>query len=183
MRKLIAQEVISLDGFFAGLNGEVDWHLVGDEYEEYAKKFLESLDMLLFGRVTYQLMASYWPTASGDIATQMNGHAKVVFSKTLKEAAWENTRLVSENAVEEIRNLKEQPGKDLAILGSADLASSLLNAALIDEYHLTVVPVVLGSGKPLFKDVHDRVKMKLKNVNTLRSGHVQLFYETVEKKK
>ncbi|WP_243293066.1 dihydrofolate reductase family protein [Bacillus sp. FJAT-47783] len=181
MRKLIAQEVISLDGFFAGPNGEVDWHQVDHEYEEYAKEFLESLDMLLFGRVTYQLMASFWPTATGDIATQMNRHAKVVFSKTLKEASWENTRLVNENALGEIRKLKEQPGKDLAVLGSAELASCLLNAGLINEYHITVVPVVLGSGKPLFKDVHDRVKMKLKSVNTLGSGHVQLFYETVKK--
>jgi dihydrofolate reductase len=177
MRKLIVQEMITIDGFFAGPNGEIDWHNVDDEYGEYAKNFLNSIDVLLFGRVTYQLMASYWPTASNDIAHKMNTIPKIVFSKTLKKVEWQNTRLVIEDVVEEIKNLKQQPGKDLAILGSADLASNLMNAGLIDEYQITVVPVVLGNGKPLFKDTHDRVTMKLLNSKTLRSGSVQLFYQ------
>lgn len=177
MRKIIVQELVSIDGFFAGPNGEIDWHNVDDEYGEYAKDFLNSLDVLLFGRVTYELLASYWPTASDDIAHKMNTLPKIVFSKTLMKVEWQNTRLVIENAVEEIKNLKQQPGKDLAILGSADLVSYLMNAGLIDEYQITVVPVVLGNGKPLFKDIHDRVTMKLLKSKTLRSGSVQLFYQ------
>lgn len=177
MRKLIVQELVSIDGFFAGPNGEIDWHNVDNEYSEYAKDFLNSLDVLLFGRVTYELMASNWPTASDDIAHKMNTLPKIVFSKTLKKVEWQNTRLIIENAVEEIKNLKQQPGKDLAILGSADLVSYLMNAGLIDEYQITVVPVVLGNGKPLFKDIHDRVTMKLLKSKTLRSGSVQLFYQ------
>jgi dihydrofolate reductase len=177
MRKLIVQELVTIDGFFAGPNGEIDWHNVDDEYREYAKDFLNSLDVLLFGRVTYQLMASYWPTASNDIAHKMNTLPKIVFSKTLWKVEWQNTRLVIENVIEEVKNLKQQPGKDLAILGSAALVSYLMNAGLIDEYQITVVPIVLGNGKPLFKDIHDRVTMKLLKSKTLRSGSVQLFYQ------
>jgi len=177
VKKLIVQEIVSLDGFFAGSNGEIDWHRADDEYGEYAKEFLESVGTLLFGRATYQLMRSYWPTAAGGIADKMNTLPKIVFSKTLEEVDWENTRLVKENVVEAIAHLKLQPGKDLAILGSADLASYLLKAGLIDEYHITVVPVVLGSGKPLFKDIQDRVNMKLLKSNLLRSGSMQLHYQ------
>ncbi|MFD2611052.1 dihydrofolate reductase family protein [Paenibacillus gansuensis] len=177
MRKLIAQELVSMDGFFAGPNGEIDWHNVDDEYSEYAKDFLDTLDVLLFGRVTYQLMEDYWITASGDIAHKMNTLPKIVFSKTLKNVGWQNTRLVVDHVVDEIKNLKSQSGKDLAILGSGDLVSYLMNAGLIDEYQITVVPVVMGTGKPLFKDIHDRVNMKLLKSKTLRSGSVQLFYQ------
>ncbi|WBX79336.1 dihydrofolate reductase family protein [Virgibacillus salarius] len=181
MRKLIAQELMSLDGFFAGLHGEVDWHRVGSEYEAYAQNFLESLDMLLFGRITYQHMASYWPSATGNIARLMNAHTKIVFSNTLQEATWENTRLIQRNAENEISKLKQEAGKDLAILGSADFSSNMLNAGLIDEYHITVAPVVLGKGKPLFKEVQERVTMKQIHTQTLQSGHVQLFYQVKNK--
>ncbi|MCD9022628.1 dihydrofolate reductase family protein [Cohnella silvisoli] len=177
MRKLIVQELVSIDGFFAGPNGEIDWHLVDDEYGEYAKDFLNSLDILLFGRATYQLMVSYWPTETNDFADIMNSIPKIVISKTLEKVDWQNTRLVNENIVEEITQIKQESGKDLAILGSADLASSLLNAGLIDEYQITVVPVVLGDGKPLFKDMHDRVNMKLLKSRVLHSGCIQLHYQ------
>jgi dihydrofolate reductase len=178
MRKLIVQELVSIDGFFAGPDGEIDWHRVDDEYRDYAKDFLNSLDALLFGRVTYQLMASYWPTASNDIADKMNTLTKIVFSKTLEEVEWQHTRLVKENVVEEITHRKQQQGKDMAILGSADFASYLMHAGLIDEYHITVVPVVLGNGMPLFKNIHERVNMKLVKSRTLgSSGSVQLFYQ------
>jgi len=177
LRKLIVQEMITLDGYFAGPNGEIDWHRVDDEeYGAFAAAFVHSVEALLFGRITYQLMADYWPKASDGIADRMNTMPKIVFSKTLEHADWQNTRLVKENIVEEIKHLKQQPGKDLAILGSANLASFLLNAGLIDEYHVTVVPVVLGQGEPLFKDIQQRTNMRLLKTNTLRSGCVQLFY-------
>jgi len=177
MRKLIVQEMVTIDGFFAGLNGEIDWHRVDDEYEAYAIEFLHSLDALLFGRVTYQLMASYWPAVTHGIANRMNSIPKLVFSKTLERADWQNTRLVQENVVEEITRLKRQRGKDLAILGSANLASYLLQAGLIDEYQLTVVPIVLGEGKPLFQKAHERQNMRLQKLRALRSGCIQLHYK------
>ncbi|RDU37919.1 dihydrofolate reductase [Neobacillus piezotolerans] len=178
MRKLIAQELVSLDGFFSGANGEIDWHIVDDEYSEYALDLLNTVSMILFGRVTYQLMASYWPNESNDIAHKMNSSQKIVFSKTLESVHWQNTQLVSHNYIDQIQNLKQQPGKDLLILGSAELVSLLLNKGLIDELHLTVVPIVLGCGKPLFKDIDKRMKMDLYNSKTLRCGSVQLFYQT-----
>ncbi|MFK7694917.1 dihydrofolate reductase family protein [Paenibacillus sp. HJGM_3] len=177
MRKLIVQEFVTLDGFFAGPNGEIDWHIVDEEYDEYANRFLHSVDMLLFGKVTYQMMASYWPTAHHGIADFMNSISKVVVSTSLENAEWQNTRLVKENVVEEITRLKQQSAKDMAIFGSASLASTLLYADLIDEYQLTVAPVVLGEGKPLFRDVQDRINMKLLRTRTLQSGCIQLHYQ------
>lgn len=177
MRKLIMQELVSLEGFFAGTNGEIDWHRIDDEYSRYAEEFLNSVDTILFGRVTYELMAKYWPSASGDIAFKMNTLPKIVFSQTLDKVEWQCTTLVKSNVVEEIVNLKEQSDKDLAILGSGTLASYLINAGLIDEFHITIVPVVLGSGMPLFKNIHQRMNMKLLKSRTLSSsGGVQLFY-------
>ncbi|MBS4196505.1 dihydrofolate reductase family protein [Lederbergia citri] len=177
MRKLIVQELVSLDGFFAGSNGEIDWHHVDDEYDEYAKGFLNSVDLLLFGRVTYHLMENFWPTATNDIAYKMNTLPKIVFSTKLEKVQWQNTRLIKENIVEEVKQLKQLPGKDMAILGSADLASYLMNAGLVDEFQITIVPVVLGNGKPLFKDIHDRVGMKLLRSKMFKSGNVLLYYE------
>lgn len=177
MKKLIVQELVSIDGFFSGSKGEIDWHHVDDEYDDYAINFLNSVDVLLFGRVTYQLMMGHWPTASGEIAHKMNTLPKIVFTKTLEKVDWQFTRLVKENIIEEIKNLKQQPGKDLAILGSANLASYLMNAGLVDEYQLTVIPVVLGNGRPLFKDIRGKIYMKLLKSNTFRSGSVQFFYQ------
>ncbi|WP_409271729.1 dihydrofolate reductase family protein [Neobacillus sp. SCS-31] len=178
MRKLIAQELVSLDGFFSGANGEIDWHIVDDEYTEYALDLLNSVSMLLFGRVTYQLMASYWPNESNEIAHKMNSLQKIVFSKTLESVVWKNTKIVSDSYIDEIQTLKQQPGKDLLILGSAELVSFLLNKGLIDELHLTVVPIVLGSGKPLFREMQNRMKITLFKSKTLGCGSVQLFYQT-----
>jgi len=166
-----------MDGFFAGPNGEIDWHQADDEYIAYAKAFLNNVDMLLFGRVTYQLMAAYWPTSTQDIAHEMNMLPKLVVSKTLNGADWNNTTVVKENVVDVIASLKQQPGKPLAVLGSASLASYLRNAGLVDEYHLTVVPVLLGHGKSLFTELRYSVNMKLLKSSVHRSGNVQLHYQ------
>lgn len=178
MGKLIVQEMITLDGFFAGPEGEIDWHRVDEEYNEYAAQFLHSVDALLFGRITYRLMESYWPTASGEIADHMNSLNKIVVSKTMQSAEWSNTRLIGDDAAEEIARLKRQPGKDIAIFGSGSLVSFLMNARLIDEWHLIVVPVVLGKGKPLFAGVSERMGLKLVRTCTMRSGNVRLYYES-----
>jgi dihydrofolate reductase len=179
MRKLIVSELVSLDGFFAGPNGEIDWHRVDDEHNADSEEFLSSIDALIFGRITYELMASYWTTATGAIAVKMNKLPKIVFSRTLENVEWQFSRLAKGNPVEEIASLKSQSGKDLAILGSGNLASYLMNARLIDEFHITIVPVVLGSGIPLFKNIHERANLILLNSRTSNtSGNVQLVYKT-----
>ena len=163
MRKVILFDMATLDGFFAGPNGEIDWHRVDEEFNEFAIAQLDSADGLLFGRVTYQGMASYWPTdmARTDdpiVAGKMNTLPKIVFSRTLDKVEWNNTRLVKGNVEEEISKLKQQPGQDWLLFGSADLASTLTNLGLIDEYRVMVNPVVLGHGKPLFKDIKEKLK-------------------------
>jgi dihydrofolate reductase len=177
MRRLIVSNVMSLDGFFEGPNGEFDWPVVEEEFFGYAREMLRSVDTILFGRRTYLFMAAYWPTAPRDeIAEQMNGLRKVVFSRTLERAEWENSHLVRGDAAEEVVKLKRASGKDLVILGSASLASSLLTANLIDEYRVILEPVVLGRGNPLFKSIDGRIKMKLTNTRVLGTGVVVLYY-------
>ncbi|HEX3640783.1 MAG TPA: dihydrofolate reductase family protein [Ktedonobacteraceae bacterium] len=182
MRKVIVSMMVTLDGFFAGPNGEIDWHVVDDEFNEYADDFLSSVDTLLFGRVTYQLMADYWPSPSATtddpiIADKMNQLHKIAFSKTLEKVEWNNSRLVKGNITEEIAKLKQQPGKDMAIFGSGSIVSTLTQLGLIDEYRIMVNPVVLGNGKPLFKDIHDKLNLKLLRTKTFRSGNIMLCYQ------
>ncbi len=182
MGKIILFNMVTLDGFFAGPNEEIDWHHVDGEFNEFAIAQLNSAGGLLFGRATYQGMASYWPTdmaRTNDpvVADKMNTLPKIVFSKTLERADWNNTRLVKGNVAEEISKLKQQPGRDWLLFGSADLASTLTHLGLIDEYRVMVNPVVLGSGKPLFKDVEDRLNLKLVSTKAFRNGNVLLCYE------
>ena len=182
MGKVISFNMVTLDGFFAGPDGAIDWHHVDAEFNEFAIAQLDSAGGLLFGRVTYQLMASYWPTDMGMkddpvVASKMNALPKIVFSKTLEKAEWNNTRLVKGNVAEEISRLKRQPGKDWFLFGSADLASTLTNYGLVDEYRVMVNPVVLGSGKPLFKGVKDKLDLKLASTKAFRSGNVLLSYQ------
>ena len=186
MRKVFLFMMVSLDGFYEGPNHEIDWHNVDEEFNEFAINQLNEVDMLLFGRVTYQGMASYWPTpfAQEDdpiVAEKMNTLPKLVFSTTLEQAEWNNTRLVKEHIAEEISNLKRQPGKDLAIFGSSDLAVSFMHMGLLDEIRVIVNPVVLGAGKPLFKGLDDRVHLKLVGTKTFDSGNVLLYYKPAEK--
>jgi dihydrofolate reductase len=182
MRKVILFNMVTLDGFFEGPNGEIDWHKVDEEFNQFAIDQLNSVDVLLFGRVTYELMASYWPTpaATADdpiVAEKMNTMPKIVFSRTLEKAEWNNTRLVKENVVEEITRLKQQPGQDLIIFGSADLTATFIQYGLIGEYRIMVNPVVLGNGKPLFKGIKDKFNLKLLKTKTFRSGNVLLYYQ------
>ncbi len=178
--------MVSLDGYFEGPNREIDWHNVDDEFNEQAVELLDNVDYLMFGRVTYQLMAGYWPTPtaiSNDpiVAERMNSLPKIVFSKTLDKAEWMNTRLVKTNIEEEVSKLKQPPGKDIAIFGSSDLSLTLLQHNLIDEIRIMVNPVVLGSGKPLFQGINDRLKLKLLKAKTFNSGNVMLYYRPVAK--
>jgi len=180
MRKLIMWNMVTLDGFFEGPKSwELDWHnyVWGDELEQLSLEQLKAADMLLFGRVTYQGMAEYWTSAEGEIADFMNKVPKVVFSRTLEKAEWNNTRLVKANAEEEVARLKQQPGKDMLIFGSANLSATLMQNGLIDEYRLGINPIVLGGGNPLFKPSPHRMKMKLLEARPLKSGCVILRYK------
>jgi dihydrofolate reductase len=130
-------------------------------------------------------MASYWPTPAAQaddpmVAEKMNTMPKIVFSRTLDKVEWNNTRLVKGDAVKEISELKQQPGRDLLIFGSADLASNLTNLGLIDEYRIMVNPVVLGKGNPLFKDIKEKLNLRLLRTKTFSNGNVLLYYEPVK---
>jgi len=182
MGRLIMWNLVTLDGFFEGAEKwSLDWHDIawGDELKEFSVVQLRSADMLLFGRITYQGMASHWPTAKGKIAQLMNSIPKVVFSQTLDRADWNNTRLVSGSPVEEIPKLKGEVSKDILLFGSATLASGLMAAGLIDEYRLCQTPVVLGKGTALFKPMGHSTRMYLLDVKPLTSGAVILRYEPV----
>jgi len=151
----------------------------GDELEQMSNDQLKAADLLLFGRVTYQGMASYWPTAKGETAELMNGIAKVVFSRTLDRAEWNNTQLVKADAEQVVARLKQQSGKDMLIFGSANLSSQLMEKGLIDEYRLGMNPLVLGGGNPLFKPSGHMRRMKLLEARPLKSGCVILRYQPI----
>ncbi len=182
MRKVYLFNMITLDGYFEGpRKWEIDWHNVDDEFNEYAIDQLNGTGVILFGRVTYEGMAGYWPTARAIendpvVARMMNSIPKVVFSRTLKEATWDNTRVVRDNIGDELARLKQERGKDIAIFGSAKLASTLDSVGLIDEYRLIVNPVVLGGGNPLFKDHTERKHLQLLRSKAFASGNVLLVY-------
>jgi len=180
MRKVIMWNMMTLDGFFEGPKSwDIDWHeyVWGEELEQLSIEQLKSTGMLLFGRVTYQGMAGYWASATGEVADFMNNLPKVVFSRTLDRADWHNTRLVKGNAEEEVPKLKQQPGKDMFIFGSANLSATLMQSGVIDEYRLALNPLVLGGGSPLFKTGPDRLKLRLLEARALKSGVVILRYQ------
>ena len=186
MRKIIAFDLVTIDGFFAGPNGEIDWHNYDDEMGAHSLEQLKTLGALIFGRTTYEMMASFWPTPDGVksepcVAGIMNSIPKTVFSETLKEVKegpiWKNVKVFHEIRPEEIIKMKKQEGGDIAIFGSGTIVLQLTNLGLIDEYRLIVNPLVLGNGKQLFKDVKNKPKLKLVNTKVFRNGNVLLCYK------
>jgi dihydrofolate reductase len=185
MRKIVFFMLTSLDGYFEGPNRNIDWHNVDEEFNDFAERQTSEFGALLFGRVTYELMASYWPTDAAKkddpvIARLMNDLPKIVFSKTLQKVEWENTRLVKDDFAKVVSELKKESGKDAAIFGSSDLAVTLIEQGLIDEYRIMVNPVVLGEGKPLFQGIKDKVDLKLIKTKVFKSGNVLMYYEPKE---
>jgi dihydrofolate reductase len=181
MRKIIVFNMVTLDGFVAGPSGDIDWHRVDEEFNQFAIAQLDAAGGLIFGRVTYELMAGYWPTplALEDdpiVAHQMNILPKIVVSRTLERADWHNTRLIKANFATELKQLKQQSGSDLFVFGSANLVASLIREDLIDEYRILVNPVVLGSGQPLFQDFRPPLHLKLIRTETFQNGNVMLVY-------
>lgn len=185
MGKIGMFENVSIDGYFAGPNGEIDWFVGDEETAQYAKDQAKSTATILFGRVTYELMASYWPTAEAMkndpvVAEVMNSASKIVFSRTLDRVEWDNTRLVKGNIEEEISKLKQQPGNDMVILGSGSIVSALEQRGLIDEYSFMVNPIILGQGRSIFQGIKDRLHLKLLKTRTFKSGNVLLQYQYVK---
>lgn len=182
MRKVILFNLISLDGYFEGPDRNIDWHHVDEEFNEFAIQQTGEFGALLFGRVTYELMASYWPAEAAkrddpEVANLMNTLPKVVFSNSLESVEWQNTKLVKDNFVEEVTKLKEQSGKDIAIFGSSDLAVTFIDLGLIDEFRIMINPVVLGGGKPILQGIKSKLELKLLKVKTFQTGNVLLYYE------
>ncbi|OGD27233.1 MAG: dihydrofolate reductase [Candidatus Aminicenantes bacterium RBG_19FT_COMBO_59_29] len=186
MRKVSAFNFVTLNGYFKGPKGDISWHRHGAEENEYAAESLKSGNTLLFGRVTYEMMASYWPTPAAIkndpvVARGMNNADKIVFSRTLKKAEWTNTRLVKDNIVEEMKKMKQVPGKDMTLLGSGSILAQFAEHGLIDEYQIMVDPVVLGDGTPIMKSIKHKLDLRLIGTRTFKSGVVLLCYGPVEK--
>jgi dihydrofolate reductase len=186
VRRLILFMHASLDGFVAGPNGEMDWIDVNDEMFEYAGQRTREADTALYGRVTYQMMESYWPTAGAQpTATKhdiehskwYNSVAKVVVSRTMKGAKLTNTRIVGDGVTAEVIKLKQDPGKEIVMFGSPTVAHTLMRENLIDDYWLFVNPVLLGQGIPLFKDIKAKAALRLVANHVFSSGVVCLHYE------
>jgi len=185
MRKVIFLMHVSLDGFVAGPNGEMDWIVYDDEVEKYSHDLHDTTDAAIYGRATYEMMAGYWPTVLDNPNSQpgernhahwLEGATKIVASRTLKHADWENTVIIGENLAEEMAKIKQQSGRDLWLLGSPGLAQSFMRLGLIDEYRLNVNPIVLGAGKPLFARQDEALKLTLLEARTFKRGVVGLRY-------
>lgn len=182
MRKVYLFDMITVDGYFEGKNHDLSWHNADGEFVEFAIRQLNETGTLLFGKVTYRLMADYWPTPTAMkndpiVAGLMNSLEKIVFSTTLDKADWNNTRLVRENAAGEVSALKAQQGKGIAILGSSQLAAGLMAHGLIDEFRFMVDPVALGSGTPVLSGLEQTVKLQLIESKVFKSGNVLLRYQ------
>ena len=170
MRKIISFMHISLDGFVAGLKGEIDWVKVDEEIFDYVGKRISKCDTALYGRVTYQMMESYWPTAADKPTATKHDieHSKwyskvhkVVLSKTMINTGLTNTTIISDNLPDRINEIKQQAGEDILLFGSPTATHSLIQQNLIDGYWLFVNPIILGQGIPLFVDIKDKIKLKL----------------------
>ena len=186
MRKLILFMHTSIDGFVAGPNGEMDWIIVDEEMFDYAAQQTEQADTALYGRVTYQMMQSYWPTAADkpkaskhdkEHSAWYNKVEKVVVSKTMQGENLPNTKIISDNIAAEIITLKQETGKNILMFGSPTVAHVLMSKNLIDDYWLFINPILLGEGIPLFKDIKETTKLKFVASEIFSSGVVCLHYQ------
>ena len=182
MRKINVFDSLSLDGFFTDAHSDMSWaHKHDEEWTAFSSSNAGGEAELLFGRVTYEMMAGFWPTPQAaemlpDVAAGMNRMKKFVFSRTLTTVEWQGTTLVKGDLVTEVTRLKEQPGPDLVILGSGSIVSQLTEARLIDQYQIVLCPVVLGRGRTLFETVTEKVPLALTSSRQFRNGNVVLTY-------
>jgi dihydrofolate reductase len=185
MRKLMVFNSMSLDGFIADANGDMSWaHKQDEEWNSFVAGNARSDGVLVLGRSTYDMMAGYWPTpmaaqSSPVVAKRMNELQKIVFSRTMLEASWQNTTLVKGELAREMKRLKEQPGAGLVILGSASIVAQLSDARLIDEYQIAMNPIVLGGGKSMFDGIREKLPLKLTRSRSFQNGNLFLTYQPV----
>ncbi len=183
MSKLIVYNFVTLNGYFKGANEDISWAKKGSNEEtDFAADNLKSGNILLFGRVTYEMMEKYWPTPEAQkkdpiVAEGMNEAEKIVFSNTLKKANWKNTRIIKNNIVEEVKKLKKLNGKDMVLLGSGTIVNLFAEAGLIDEYQIMVHPVIIGEGTPLLKNIDHMMDLKLTVSKAFPSGVVLHCYK------
>ena len=186
MRKLIVFNSVSLDGYFTDRKGDMSWaHKQDKEWNDFVAENASGEGELVFGRVTYEMMASYWPTSQARkdapaVAGKMNDAPKIVFSRKMKKAAWKNTRLIGGDLAAETRKLKAERGPLMVLMGSGTIVSQLTRARLIDEYQLVVNPIVLGDGKTLFEGTEEKMGLKLVKTRAFGNGNVLLCYEPVK---
>ena len=185
MRKLVVFNNVTLDGYFSGIGGDISWAHKGNEDAEWNAFVADNASsggMLLLGRVTYELMASYWPTPAAmknypDVAEGMNNLPKVVFSRRLDKASWHRTKLVKGDLAGEVRTMKQESGGDIAILGSGSIVSQLAQEGLIDEYQVVINPVVLGKGRTMFDGIKGKLALRLTKTRAFSNGNILLCYE------
>lgn len=185
MRKVLVFNSVSLDGYFVGANGDISWaHKTDPEWDAFVSENARGNGVLMFGRVTYDLMAGFWPTEAGlksfsDVAERMNSAQKVVFSRTMDKASWNNTKLIKGDPAAEVRKMKQEPGDPMVIMGSGSIVSQLSEARLIDEYQIVLTPIVLGKGRTMFDSVKETLPLKLTKSRPFGDGRVVLWYEPV----
>lgn len=187
MRKVILLEHTSLDGYLAGNDGDMEWIRVDDETWDYVHPVIDAADTVIWGRVTYQMMEGYWPTAADrPDATRHDVHhgrwlrdaTKIVLSRSLTESSWPGTRILSGEPRDVVASLQREQGKNILVIGSASVARSFIRSGVIDEYRLTINPVLLGQGTPLFPSESSKADLKLVSSKVLASGVVALHYES-----
>ena len=190
MRKIVVFNLISVDGYFAGVDGNIDWHRVDDEFNTFAVQQTKSFGTIIFGRVTYKIFEDFWPKAINDpkmspddrkIAKNIDDVEKIVFSKTIKKVTWKNSKLFKTVDQKEIKKWKSQRGRDMVIFGSGTIVQEFTNLGLIDEYRLLVNPIILGKGKPMFANIKNRLDLKLIDTKTFKNGNVLLYYQRAKK--
>ena len=183
MRKLTVFNHVSLDGYIQDAQGDMSWAHVGSdpEWDAFVEGNARGGGVLIFGRVTYDLMTRYWPTEMAQqndpvVAERMNAAEKIVFSRRLKKAAWANTRVISEDPVAAMRRLKEEDGEDMAMFGSGTIIAQLAPAGVIDTYQIVVKPLILGSGRTMFEGVRQPIPLRLTQTRSFDNGNVVLWY-------
>jgi dihydrofolate reductase len=182
MTRVIVFNQVSLDGYFSDANGDASWaHKSDPEWNAFVAENASGGGTLAFGRITYEMMASFWPTPTAQklapvVAKQMSALPKVVFSRTLKEASWENTTVIEEASPAAIRKLKKESARDIVIMGSGSIVAQLAEGGLIDEYQLVVNPIVLGSGRTLFEGVTRKLALRRTTTRMFENGNVLLCY-------
>lgn len=182
MAKLSVFNFASLNGYYKGPNGDISWHRHGAEEAEFSAESMQSKNILLFGRVTYDMMVSFWPTPmalehSPREAKSINDAEKIVFSNTVDKAEWNNTRIINGDIINEVKKLKQTSPHDMTILGSGSIITQLADAGLLDGIQLMIDPVALGAGTPIFGGLSKQTNLKLTDTKTFKSGTVLLSYQ------